>query len=320
MDNILLLGGTGFVGRATCAELVSRSGGGGSIVTVPTRRLSRGNAVRFLPTVEVVEADVVRDDAALARLVAGRSAVINLIAVLHGGEARFRQVHVDLPTRLTQACRAAGVRRVIHVSALGVGAAAPSLYLRSKTEGETVLTQSGLDVSVLRPSVIYGAEDRLLNLFAGMQAVLPVVPLAAADARFQPVWVQDVAKAIVRCLERRETIGRIYECVGPKVYTLAELVRLAGRLAGHERPLWPLPDAIARLQAVLMELAPGEPLMSRDNLLSMQTPNVASGTLPGLPELGIAPAALEAVAPTYLGPAVGRARLEPLRTRAHRER
>lgn len=319
MNNVLVLGGTGFVGRATCAELVERHGGGGMTITVPTRRLAHGHAIRYLPTVELVEADVVRDPGALPRLVAGCDAVVNLIAVLHGDEQRFRTLHVELPRRLAEACRAAGARRVVHVSALGVGPNAPSLYLRSKTEGEAVLRDAGLDVTILRPSVIFGADDRFLNLFASLQALAPFVPLAGADARFQPVWVQDVAQAIVRCLERRETIGQVYECVGPHVYTLADLVRLAGRHAGHERPVIPLPGALASLQARLMELAPGEPLMSRDNLLSMQVPNVATGAVPGLEALGITPAALEAVAPTFLGGAAGRARLGPLRTRAHRD-
>lgn len=319
MNNILVLGGTGFVGRATCAELVQRHGGGSATIAVPTRRLAHGDAIRFLPTVELIEADVVRDPGALPRLVAGRDAVVNLIAVLHGDEARFRQLHVELPRRVAAACRDTGVRRIVHVSALGVGPGAPSLYLRSKTEGEAVLTASGLDVTILRPSVIFGAGDRFLNLFASLQALFPLMPLAGADARFQPVWVQDVAQAIVRCLEQPQTVGKVYECVGPKVYTLAELVRLAGRLAGHERPVLPLPGPLARLQALTMELLPGEPLMSRDNLLSMQVPSVAAGQSPGLEALGITPAAVEAVAPTYLGGTAGRSRLGPLRERAHRD-
>ncbi len=319
MNNVLVLGGTGFVGRATCAELVERSGGAGGTITVPTRRARAGRAIRYLPTVEVVEADVVRDDRALARLVAGSDAVVNLIAILHGDEARFREVHVELPRRLAKAMRDGGVRRLVHVSALGVGPDAPSDYLRSKTEGEAVLRDARLDVTILRPSVIFGAEDRFINLFAKLQGLLPLMPLGGAQARFQPVWVQDVARAITLALDRRDTIGKTYECVGPTVYTLAELVRLAGRHAGCERPVLPLPGALAGLQARLMEFAPGEPLMSRDNLLSMQVPNVATGQLPGLEALGIVPAALEAIVPTYLGSGAGRARLTPLRARAHRD-
>ena len=189
----------------------------------------------MLPGVLPVEADI-HDDATLARLVGGADAVINLVAQLHGSEAAFDRVHVALPRRLAAACRAAGVRRVVHVSALGVAANAPSRYLRSKAAGEEALRGAGLDLTLLRPSVIFGAEDRLLNLFAKLQAVFPVMPLAGADSRYQPVWVEDVARAIVLCLDRRETIGQVIECTGPRTMTLRQIVELAGRLCGHPRP------------------------------------------------------------------------------------
>jgi uncharacterized protein YbjT (DUF2867 family) len=319
MNSILVLGGTGFVGRVVCEHLAERRASGQ--ITVPTRRATHGNAVRLLPTVQVVPADV-HDDAALARLVAGHDAVINLVAILHGSPAAFDHVHVQLPRRLAQACRQAGVRRLLHVSALGVGAdvaSAPSNYLRSKTAGEHVLEQAGLQLTMFRPSVIFGDEDAFLNLFAKLQALAPVMPLAGSDARFQPVWVDDVARAIVTALDRADSIGKTYECTGPTVYTLSELVRLAGRWSGHERPQIPLPEFIGRLQALVMELLPGQPLMSRDNVDSMKLPNIASGLLPGLAELGITPTALEAVAPGYLGGQHGRAKLEKLRAGAGRE-
>ncbi len=316
--NILVLGGTGFVGRSVCERLVERNGGGGGRITVPTRRIARGHGVRFLPTLELVQADV-NDPAALAALVAGHDAVINLVAILHGSAAAFERAHVALPRALAAACVRAGVRRVVHVSAIGVGEQAPSAYLRSKAAGEAVLQSAGLDLSLLRPSVIFGAEDRFLNLFAKLQTPLPVMALAGGAARFQPVWVEDVATAIVRCLDRTESIGRTYELAGPQIKTLAELVRLAGRWSGHERPQLPLPMALGRLQALAFELLPGEPLMSRDNLLSMQVPNVAGGALPGLAALGITATALDAVAPDYLGAASGRARLNRLRREAGRD-
>jgi uncharacterized protein YbjT (DUF2867 family) len=300
MKNLLILGGTGFVGRAVCAQLVNRSGGAGGTVRVATRRLPHGRAIQSLPTVELREADV-HDDAALARLLADRDAVINLVAVLHGDEARFQKVHVDLPRRLAQACRTAGVRRLVHVSALGVGPEAPSMYLKSKRAGEAALRTAGLDLTVLRPSVIFGAQDKFLNLFAGLQAVFPFMPLAGAQARFQPVWVQDVASGIVRSLDLPQSIGKTYECAGPDVLTLAQIVTLAGRWAGHERRVIALPDGLGRLQARMMELLPGEPLMSRDNLVSMQVPNVATGTLPRLDALGVEVSSMESVASLYLG-------------------
>jgi uncharacterized protein YbjT (DUF2867 family) len=315
--SVVITGGSGFVGRSLAERLARRDAG--LRITVPTRHLMRASPLKALPTLTLVEADIAHaDDAALAALVAGHDAVVHLVAVLHGNEERFRRLHVELPRRLAAACAAAGVRRLVHVSALGVARDAPSMYLRSKAEGEALLRASGLDVTVLRPSVMFGARDKLLNTFAALQAVLPVVPLAAADAQFQPVWVEDVAAAIVTCLERPSTIGQVIECAGPDVMTLRDLVQRAGEWSGHPRPIVALPDALARVQAALMALAPGEPLMSRDNLDSMRVPNVASGALPGLAALGITPESLAQVGPTYLGGDDGCARYEPLRARARR--
>jgi uncharacterized protein YbjT (DUF2867 family) len=319
MSRIVLLGGTGFVGRAVCDKLVEKSGGAGDRLVVPTRNPARAKHLQLLPTVQLVRADV-HDDADLRRVVAGADAVVNLVAILHGSEAAFHRVHAELPLKLAAACAAAGVRRIVHVSALGVSGTAsgapagtagaePSMYLRSKAAGEAALRAAKLDVTVLRPSVIFGEHDRFLNLFATLQAVAPFVPLGGAEARFQPVWVQDVASAIVHCLHDRTTIGQTYECAGPVVYTLRQIVEFAGRWSGRQRPVFALPDGLARAQATVMECLPGEPLMSRDNLDSMRSPNVAGGTLPGLRALGIEPAAMEAVAPAYLAPGRGLARL-----------
>jgi uncharacterized protein YbjT (DUF2867 family) len=312
MQRVLILGGSGFVGRALCERLVQDYGSGGPRLVVPTRRRSHAQAVQLLPLVDVVEANV-HDDAALDQLLAGCDAVVNLVAILHGSEAGFEATHVQLPQRLAAACVRQGVRRLVHVSALGVSADAPSRYLRSKARGEAVLKAAPLDLTLLRPSVIFGAQDRFLNLFAQLQALAPVVPLAGADARFQPVWVDDVAEAIAHCLANPATAGQTYECAGPDVLTLADLVRLAGRLSGHERPIVPLPGPLAHVQALMMELAPGEPLMSRDNLASMTVPNVATGQLPGLAALGITPAALAAIGPSYLAPHQACARLDAWR-------
>ena len=320
MNKVLVLGGTGFVGRSVCERLVERQAGAG-LIRVATRRPQHAIRVRALPTVEIVQANV-HDDADLARLLAGVDAVVNLVAILHGSADDFGRVHVQLPQRLARACTAAGVKRLVHVSALGVGPQAPSNYLRSKTAGEAALREAadaGLALTLLRPSVIFGTEDRFLNVFAQLQALAPVIPLAGSDARFQPVWVEDVARAVVHCLEHADTVGGVFECTGPTVYTLSELVRLAGRWSGHERPQIPLPAFAGRLQATLMELLPGEPLMSRDNVDSMKQPNVASGHVPGLQALGITATALEAVAPGYLGGAFGRARMGRWRAGAGRD-
>ena len=298
MTRILVLGGTGFVGRAVCERLTERSSS--DRIKVPTRRLARGQGVQLLPTVDLVQAQV-HDDAQLQQLVQGVDVVINLIAILHGSEADFQRVHVELPSRLVNACHGAGVKRLVHVSALGASSGAPSRYLRSKAAGEAVLATSGLDVTVLRPSVIFGTHDRFLNLFAQLQAVAPVMPLAGAQARLQPVWVEDVAQAIMHALDTPATIGQTFECAGPKVYTLSQLVHLAGQWSGHDRPQWALPHWAGWLQAAAMECLPGEPLMSRDNLASLAVPNVASGHAPDLRAMGITPTAMESVAPRYLG-------------------
>jgi uncharacterized protein YbjT (DUF2867 family) len=315
MTRFLVLGGTGFVGRAVCERLSQRSSS--DRIVVPTRRLARGQGVQSLPTVDLVQADL-HDDAELLALVRGCDVVVNLVAILHGSEARFRQVHIELPRRLINACHGAGVKRLLHVSALGVGPDAPSLYLRSKTAGEAVLATSGLDVTVLRPSVIFGAHDRFLNVFAQLQAVAPLMPLAGSTAQFQPVWIEDVAAALVAAIDTPASIGQTYECAGPTVYTLGQLVRLAGRWSGHERPQLALPGWAGWLQAAAMELLPGEPLMSRDNVRSMSAPNVANAGAPGLQALGITPTALEAVGPGYLGDLYQRTALDRWRAGAGR--
>lgn len=314
-ERILLLGGSGFVGRSVCERLVERSGGAGRIV-VPSRRPARVKHLQMLPNVQVVGADV-HDDATLRRLVENSDAVVQLVAILHGRPSDFQRVHVDLPGRLGTMCGRAGVRRVVHVSALGVARDVPSHYLRSKFAGEEAVRLGVRESVLLRPSVVFGEHDRFLNLFATLQRLAPVVPLAGAEARLQPVWVEDLAEAIVRALDDAGSAGRSYECAGPRVYTLRQLVRLAGRWSGHERPVIGLPDPIARLQALAFELLPGEPLITRDNIDSLTVPNVATGVLPGLDALGITPTALEAIAPSYLGRSDA-SRLDTWRARARR--
>ena len=300
MTKILLLGGTGFVGSHLCEKLARQL----FRVTIATRRAEHANQIQHLPGLEVATVNVM-DDAQLGRLVAGHDAVVNLIAILHGDEAAFTRMHVDLPQKLAQACLKAGVKRVVHVSALGAGLKAPSMYQRSKARGEQVLRAAALDLTVLRPSVIFGEGDKFLTVFAKLQKMLPVMPLAGADTRFQPVWVEDVADAIVHCLRTPATSGQTYDLCGPDVFTLRELVRFAGCVSGANhgqgRPVLALPEALGRLQAALMSLAPGEPLMSRDNLDSMKVDNVSDGVLPGLAALGIDAASLPAIVPGYLG-------------------
>jgi uncharacterized protein YbjT (DUF2867 family) len=317
MKKIVITGGTGFVGRNLLERLFEHNSQ--TRLVVPTRRLANGRQVALLPTVDLVECDV-HDPAALPGLLHGADALVNLVAILHGSEAAFDRVHVQLPRHLAAACAAAGVRRVVHVSALGVSAHAPSAYLRSKAAGEAVWQQAaqlhpppqGLDITLLRPSVIFGAEDRFTNLFVALQRVFPLLPLAGAGAKFQPVWVGDVAQAVVNSLVGPRPDGAVIECAGPEVLTLKQIVQRVGAMAGCARPVLALPEAIGLLQAALMGLMPGEPLMSRDNVLSMRVPNVASDgdkegrasahSLPGLAALGITPASLATLAAHFCPP------------------
>ena len=308
MEKIVITGGTGFVGRSVCEQLAAADAG--CRLVVPTRRLANGRTVMTLPTVDLIEADVHSVDQ-MAALLQGADALVHLVAILHGSAAAFDRVHVQLPRTLAAACARAGVRRVVHVSALGVGATAPSDYLRSKAAGEAVWQQAlgdgRGDLTILRPSVIFGTDDRFTNLFARLQRLFPVLPLAGTAARFQPVWVGDVAQAVLRSLQQRPGPGTLVECAGPQVMTLVEIVQRVGSMAGCRRPVLPLPESAGLLQAAAMGLLPGEPLMSRDNVLSMRVPNVASGKLPGLRDLGLTPQSLDILAP-HFSPADPRAR------------
>ena len=297
MQKIVITGGTGFVGRNVCERLFAHSPE--ARLVVPSRRRSTGRDLQVLPTVDLLVCDV-HDTAALPGLLAGADALVHLVAILHGNQGDFERVHVQLPRQLAAACGAAGIKRVVHVSALGVAADAPSAYLRSKAAGEAAwraaARQHGFGLTVLRPSVIFGAEDRFTNLFAALQRLFPVLPLAGAAARFQPVWVGDVAQAVVQALAAPQPPGPVIDCAGPEVLTLQQIVQQVGEMAGCRRPVLALPEGLGLLQAALMGLLPGQPLMSRDNVLSMRVPNIATGKLPGLDSLGIHPAALATLA------------------------
>lgn len=317
LRNVLLIGGSGLIGSAIARRL-SAAGVG---VTVPTRRRERAKGLILLPTVDVVQARVT-DPAVLAGLVQGQDAVINLVGILQGSRGtpygpQFKALHVDLPANLAAACVAAGVPRLVHLSALGAAADAPSMYLRSKAAGEAALLalREQLAVTLIRPSVVFGAQDRFLNLFAQLQAMFPCIALGRAQARLQPVHVEDVAQAVVNVLDQPDTFGKAYDIAGPRVYTLKELMQYAGSVSGHPRVVLELPDRLAYLQAWCMEWLPNPPL-SRDNLDSMRIDSVLPGAL--APELGVHPVALEAVVPGYLSGVSPRERYMKLRDHAGR--
>jgi NADH dehydrogenase len=315
-QNILLVGGSGFIGTHLAERLAAR----GLSVRIPTRHRERAKHLLLLPTVEVIETDV-NDPAALASLCDGMDAVINLAGVLHGSGGdpygpQFRQVHDELPKKIVAACRNKGIKRLLHMSSLGAAEDAPSAYLRSKAAGEATVmaAKNEIAVTVFRPSVVFGPEDHFLNLFASLQRYFPVIFLASPNARFQPVYVDDVADAFGDALTRDDAHGMRYDLVGPEVFTLRELFHYAGVVSGHARPIIGLPESLGFLQAAIMELKPGKKLLSRDNLRSTKVDSVSNAPFP----FGMTTSSVEAIAPTYLSGSTPRARYMTLRGRAGR--
>ena len=324
-SRVLVIGGSGFVGRHLVSALVAS----GLEVTVPTRRMERANALRLLPTVTVIEADASTPDA-LARFAIGHDALINLAGVLHSRRGRrdergphdygpdFARAHVEIPQAAVAACRAAGVKRLLHMSALGASRDAPSEYLRSKGVGEeAVLAADDLAATVFRPSVIFGPDDRFLNLFADLAAIFPVLPLACPQARFQPVYVGDVVRAYQSALGDPEAVGKRYDLCGPNEYTLRQLVEFACEASGRRRMVMGLGDSMSTLQAWLMEFSP-KPMMTRDNIRSMQVPSVCARCDDGPLPFRIAPTPLESAALAWLAPTRSGDRYTRMRWRARR--
>jgi len=312
IDSVCVVGGGGFVGW----HLVTRLNNMGKHVRVITRRRERHKQLLVLPFVEVVEGDV-HDPATLERLFADRDAVVNLVGILnekgHRGEG-FRHVHVDLSKKVLDACKKTGVKRLLHMSALGADqSSAPSHYLRTKGEAENhvhTFGQPEIAVTSFRPSVIFGRDDGLFNRFAALLKIAPVLPLACPDARFAPVYVGDVAERMGAALEDRATFGQRYNLCGPEVWKLREIVAYIQRLKGWHRLVIPLPDRLARWQANLLEFVPGKPF-SRDNYASLRVDSVC-------PEGATCPTPIEAVVPHYIGDENRQTRFQTLRRAARR--
>ncbi len=296
---ICLLGGTGFVGRRLAARL-SESG---HDVVILTRHRERRRELLVLPTVRLVQGDV-HDSAFLRSQFEGRDVVINLVGILNekGRDGRgFARTHTELPEKIVEACRQTGVTRLLHMSALQASPAAPSHYLRTKALGEEAVLRAGgpdFHVTSFRPSVIFGPGDGFLNRFAGLLRLTPgVFPLACPEARFQPVYVEDVVHAFVESLDNHHSFGNRYDLCGPKMYTLREIVEYVAKLIDKRVCIVGLNDALSFLQATVLEFAPGKPF-SLDNYRSLQIDSVCDR---GFPEVfGITPASLEQIAPGYL--------------------
>jgi uncharacterized protein YbjT (DUF2867 family) len=297
--DICILGGTGFVGTRLAARL-SRDG---HRVTVLSRDRERHKELRVLPGVDVENCDVY-NAAALSEHFRGHTVVVNLVGILNErgfGGAGFRRAHTELTRRALQAAKSAGVTRFLQMSALRADPAAPSYYLSSKGEAERLIqTECGaLDWTIFKPSVMFGPGDSFLNRFAALLAAMPLVfPLARPDARFQPVYVDDVIEAIVRCLHGGACSHQSYELGGPHTYSLRQIVAFVATVTHRRRLIVGLPDFLARLQGLVMNFVPGRPFSS-DNYRSLTIDSIY--THDGFAQLGIQPDAMEGVARQYLG-------------------
>lgn len=295
IERVCVLGGSGFVGSSIVKTLAVQR----YIVRVPTRNREGVKQLIVLPTVDVVDANV-HDEAELERLTAGMDAVINLAGILH--EKRrgdFERVHSELPRKVIAACNKNKVKRLLHMSALNAGTAGPSNYLRSKGRGEDAVMKErheDLDITAFRPSVIFGRNDSFLNMLAKLARRLPVIVLGSPNARFQPIHVEDVARAFVESLGDASTSHQAYDLCGPRVYTLRELVEFVAACIGKKRVIVGLGDALSYLQAWSLEPTR---LITRDNFYSMKMDSVCRAPFP----FSFEPAAIEAIVPGYLFPA-----------------
>ncbi|CAK0748688.1 Epimerase [Gammaproteobacteria bacterium] len=317
VKKVCILGGTGFVGRRLALSLSLD----GYRVRVLSRHPQRHRDLESRD-VEVLEANV-HDEAQLRDQFVGVDAVINLVGILNerGVDGRgFRRVHVDLPRTVVAACKAAGVGRLLHMSALKAGdPAAMSHYLRTKGEGEDLVhAAAGDDLAVtsFRPSVIFGQNDGFLNRFASLLRIAPIMPLACSESRFAPIYVGDVVAAFCAALKDPTSHGGRYDLCGPKIYTLRQIVDYAAKLLRLPRLVIPLSATLSRLQAQVLEQLPGK-LLSMDNYLSLQLDSTC--TLDHKLPFAISPTPLEAIAPYYIGNRSQRSRYDQLRSQAGRE-
>lgn len=300
IKNVCILGGTGFVGR----HIASRLGDHSDItVRVLTRNRERQRDLLVLPNLHLTEVDVYDSQALQAQLV-DADCVINLIGILNDSKSdthSFQKTHIELPRQLIAACQATGVRRLLHMSALGAAPDAPSEYQRSKAQAESLVLAANSDelsTTCFRPSVIFGLGDSFFSRFAGLLRRAPgFFPLPTPNARFSPVFVGDVAEAFVSSMNNRATFGRAIDLCGPRTYTLHELVSYTAEVTNRKTRIIGLNDRLSRLQAHLLGRLPGKPY-SYDNYLSATRDN--TGSCDGLQELGIKPTAVEAVVPGYL--------------------
>lgn len=293
-----VFGGSGFIGRYVVKRLAAQ----GHIVRVAVRDTEAAAFLRPMGSVgQIVPLHTAITDAAgVARAVEGARFVVNLVGILAEYlPGNFQRAHGEGPGIIGAAATAAGVARVVHVSAIGADAASPSLYARSKAAGEVALRAACPGAVILRPSVVFGAEDGFFNRFAGMASMLPVMPVIGGNLRMQPVYVGDVADAVMAGLTRADALGRTYELGGPQVYTLREIQRLIMTITRRHRPMIEVPHWLADIQARVLERLPGK-LLTQDQLKLLGIDNVVAEGAAGLAALGITPTPVEAIVPSYL--------------------
>lgn len=296
---VAILGGAGFIGRYVVKRLAER----GDVLAVGGRHAAAAKFLKLKGDVGQVGLInvAVDDEILLPAFVAGNDAVVNLVGILYeSGRQRFDLVHHIAPAHLARLAREAGVERFVHVSAIGADLRSTSAYARSKAAGEEAVRDAFPTATILRPSVVFGPEDQFFNRLAAAAMFSPVMPLiGGGDTRLQPVYVGDVASAVVRCIDDSEAAGRTYELGGPKVYSLRTLTELLLAEIGRRRLLVDLPFGLASLQARLLSLLPGPPL-TPDQVELLKRDNVVSSGALTLETLGVTPTAVEAVLPTYL--------------------
>ncbi len=295
MKQICILGGSGFVGTALTQQLSVA----GYEVKVLTRRRESSKHLILIPNVNVVECDVM-NDIQLQENLKGAYAVINLIGVLHESKKfSFQRMHHDLPQRILKFCTKLGINRMIQMSALQASEHAPSQYLKSKGLGEKFLLGQSkkINVTIIRPSIIFGRGDSFINLFAKLIKFLPVIILAKPNAKFQPIYVENVASAFVEAIDNPITYGKSYDLAGPTAYTFREIIKYVAKVLNKKRLVIGLNNVLSYCQAFLMELMPIK-LMTRDNLKSMSVDSVSNKSFPAY--LSFKPVAMEAIVPEYL--------------------
>jgi uncharacterized protein YbjT (DUF2867 family) len=313
IKNITILGGAGFVGSALVAKLDQA----GYQVKVLSRRREAAKHLILLPNVQVIDCDIA-DNHSLKDALKDSDAVINLVGILHATRKNsFEKIHHQLPRRVAQLCEELGIPRLLHMSALQASKHAPSAYLKSKAAGEAAVSEFNkkLDITIFKPSVIFGRGDSFINMFANLVKFLPVIALAKPNSKFQPIWVEDVAQCFVNALENTATYGQTYELGGPNIFTLRKLVQKVMTVLGKQRPIIGLNDSLSMAQGFMLELMPIK-LMTRDNIRSMQADNICSATI--APELDVVATSLDVIVPEYLLDSSPRALYDGFRTAAGR--